>query len=262
MEIPSARHGMVRGTPRTERSDRQRTSSPARHGRAWGRRERCLPVARERTGARRSGSSAAATALTVLQLVLTSAPAGATCERGLVLAGVTQSSRVGDLGFAAADRYELGDSLSDVYPYTEMGPTERLSAWCEFGFATEKLALTGGNGNGGEEPLRRCSTAVGFSLGTLGMRDVQWTSEEMDGYALSLESDALCMRVAPDAVSDPRAGTLATVEPDAVRALRDSRLFDIGPNRLHLPPPGAGTRRDGGVGTRVELRAALGLGTH
>ena len=253
---------MVRRSPQAERFDWQRTSSPAHHGRAWGWRERRPPGARERTRARRPGSSAAAAALAVLQLVLTAAPAGAACERGLLLAGVTQSSRVGDLGFAASDRYELGDSLSDVYPYVGMGPTERLSGWCDFGFATEKPALTDGNGNGGEGPLRRCSTAVGFSLGTLGMKDVQWTSEEMDGYALSLESDAFCMRVAPGAVSDPRAGTLATVELDAVRALRNSRLFDIGPNRLHLSPPGAGTRRDGGVGTRVEPRAASGLGTH
>ena len=67
---------------------------------------------------------------------------GADCERGRVPAGVARSSGVGDVGYSAVDRHGLGDSLSEVYPHAPVARTERLSTWCNLGYATERPAPT------------------------------------------------------------------------------------------------------------------------
>lgn len=72
---------------------------------------------------------------------------GAECDRRRLLAGVARSSGVGEVGLSTVDRHGLGDSLSGVYPYVREAPTEWLSGWCDFDFATAKLTLTDGGGN-------------------------------------------------------------------------------------------------------------------
>ena len=45
------------------------------------------------------------------------------------------------------NRYELGDSLSDLHPYPRVAPTEWLSLWSVLRYAAEVPALTEGNGD-------------------------------------------------------------------------------------------------------------------
>lgn len=50
------------------------------------------------------------------------------------------------------DRYELGDSLSDVHPYPRTAPPERFSLRSVLRYATEVLTLTDGSGGESESP--------------------------------------------------------------------------------------------------------------
>ena len=90
-------------------------------------------------------------------------------DRGLVLRGAFPRR---------ADRYELGDSLSDVHPYPRAAPSERFSLWSVLRYAAEALTVTDAGGDGSEGPSRPRRTAIGALLATPGTNHPPWTPDE------------------------------------------------------------------------------------
>lgn len=91
---------------------------------------------------------------------------GADCERSRLLARVAPSYGVGEVGLSADHRFELGDSLSGVYPSVGLVPAERFSVGGVLGYPIDELTQTTCNGDGGESPLRPRRTAIGMPLST------------------------------------------------------------------------------------------------
>lgn len=77
-----------------------------------------------------------------------------------------------------ADRYELGDSLSDVHPYPRATPPERFWLWSALRYAAEVLTVTDGGGDESERPSRPWRTTIGKLLAMPETNHPPWTPDE------------------------------------------------------------------------------------
>ena len=179
--------------------------------------------------------------------------------RGRLSAGVAFShgALAGDLAGGKGDGIEA--TLTGVHPYARLALTDRLAVWGALGYGAGAMTMSDGALYEGLSP--HWQAGIAMSMAAVGAGGSLLTEEE-DGLALSLKSDAYVMRMTSE-VAAPGAGTLAATEIVGSRmrlALDGSRRFEVGREGSLTPALGAELRHEGGdgaTGTGVELSAAM-----
>ena len=153
----------------------------------------------------------------------------------------------------------VDSTLTGVYPYARLALGPRVSAWVVAGAGTGELRLRPAD----SEMLE---TGMSLTLGALGLEGQVLDGTGAGGVSLDVRSDALWVRTRSDAVTDPRAGRLASAEGDVTRLrllLRTERAFSFEGGATFTPSGEVGLRHDGGdaeTGTGVELGLGLRYG--
>ena len=153
----------------------------------------------------------------------------------------------------------VDSTLTGVYPYARLALGPRVSVWAVVGVGTGELALR----PPGSEVLE---TGMSLTLGGLGIAGQVLDGTGAGGVSLDVRSDALWVRTRSDAITDARAGSLASAEGDVTRLrllLRTERAFAFEGGATFTPSGEVGLRHDGGdaeTGTGVELGLGLRYG--
>ena len=179
------------------------------------------------------------------------------------LAGLALSLSRGKGDYVLMDGDDRGDvesSLTTVYPYAQIGLTDRVDVWGLAGWGQGELTLTQHANE--ERDAARYTTDISMQMGAVGARGEVLSPGEAGGLSIAIKSDAFWVRTESDAVSNSD-GTLGASEGDASRVrllMEASRLFETGGGGAFTPGLEVGLRHDGGdaeTGTGIEAGASL-----
>ena len=168
---------------------------------------------------------------------------GADYAIGRWVLGLPLSHSRGDGNWHSADRGagRMSSSLTGLYPYAGYELTERLSLWGTAGYGQGDLALMM---QGGESH----HTAMDLTMAAVGVRGDLVSARQAGGLSLTVESDALLVRTASAAASDP-SGLLASAVADVSRlrlGLEGSLELGLAGGGSLTPTVELGLRHDGG----------------
>ena len=167
---------------------------------------------------------------------------------------VSASEGEGGYGFdeAGGGGGELSARMGAVYPYAQVGVSERVSAWAMVGYGEGELEgrLVGGEAVRGD---------VGMELGAVGVRGEVYGGEGLGGVQVVGKSDALWLRMRSEGEGD----SFEEVREGVTRLrllLEGSGEFELGGGGRLRPSLELGVRHEGGdaeTGTGVELGAGV-----
>ena len=144
-------------------------------------------------------------------------------------------------GYEGASAGGVEASQTGLYPYGRYEVNDRLSVWGVAGYGEGALAV---------EPEEQAALRTGLNLamGSVGVRGMLLEAPAGGGAELAIESDAMAVRTASEAVSGS-GGNLAASEADVTRlrlGLEGSRPFVFESGASLTPVVEIGVRHDGG----------------
>ena len=174
-----------------------------------------------------------------------SALLGADWTYGNWTTGLVVSRSEGDGGYRGAGAGTTASALTGVWPWTRYAVDERLSLWGVAGYADGSLTLEPRAADGTRAGALR--TDLDLWMAAVGLRGLA-VDGGTDGVSLAVNTDALTVHTASDAVSGA-GGNLAAAEAKVTRlrlGLEGSRPLRLADGSVLTPSMEIGLRRDGG----------------
>ncbi len=180
---------------------------------------------------------------------------GADWARDRWTTGLLVSRSVGEGGYRRVSAGTVESTLTGFFPYGRYAASERVTLWGVAGYGTGELVLT----PEGQPAMR---TDMDLAMGAVGLRGVAVEAPAEGGFELAVKTDAMAVRTASDAASEP-GGNLAAAEAGVTRlrlGLEGSRPFRLDGGSTLTPSLEIGLRRDGGdaeTGFGADIGAGL-----